>query len=530
MIRVTQLKLTLDDDISLLEEKIIKKLKLNKNEIFTYKIHKKNIDARKKDCIYFVYSVDVDIENENKILSKKLKDVSVVEKIKYSVYKGENRMAKQPIVVGFGPSGMFAALLLAQNGYRPIVLERGEEMAKRKQSVETFYKHAILNEESNIQYGEGGAGTFSDGKLTARSKDIRVQKVYETFVEFGAPEEILYDSFPHVGSDKLEVIITNIRKKIIELGGEVHFSCRVDELIVENNQIKGVICGNQKYESDHVILAIGNSARDLVYTLHKQSVAMEAKPLAIGVRIEHKQEWVNKALYHDFYNHPSLSAASYRLTYQGKDKRGVYTFCMCPGGEVVCATSLKEHVVVNGMSNYARDKENANSAILVQVDNRHYGDGLFDGIKFIDELEKKAFILGGNNYQAPAQLVKDFLGNKKSTEILSVKPSYAIGVNMCDLHDLFPEDVCELLKEAILDFNKKMNGFAMDDAILSGIETRSSSPIRIIRDKETLESISYAGLYPSGEGAGYAGGIISSAIDGLKCAEKLIEKDRRGIE
>lgn len=528
MLRVTQLKLTIDEPISLLEDKIRKKLKINKKEEFTYSIHRKNIDARKKDVLYFVYSVDVKIQKEERFINKRLADVSLIRESKYAVYEGKNRMNTRPIVVGFGPAGMFATLLLSQNGYNPIVLERGEEIKKRKKSVDTFYKKGILNEESNIQYGEGGAGTFSDGKLTARSKDERVQKIYETFVEFGAPKEILYDSFPHVGSDRLEGIITRIREKIIELGGEVHFSKRVDELLIEDGCIRGVLCGKEKYESDNVILAIGNSARDFIYTLDKQGVALEAKPFAIGVRIEHKQEWVNKALYHKYYNHPSLSAASYRLSYQNKEKRGVYTFCMCPGGEVVGATSLKNHVVVNGMSNYARDKENANSAILVQVDSSHYGNALFDGVKFIDELEKKAFILGGSNYKAPAQLVKDFLGNKTSKEILNIKPSYALGVNLCNLHDLFSNDICELLKEGILDFNNKMQGFAIDDAILTGVETRSSSPIRILRDKETLESITLKGMYPSGEGAGYAGGIISSAIDGLKCAEKIIEKDRRG--
>lgn len=525
MIRISQLKMHIEEDPNSLENKIREKLKLNKRTSFTYKIHRRNIDAREKDNIYFVYSVDVSCDDEEKILRKHIKDVvkSPIHSTKM-LSKGVRYLKNPPIVVGFGPAGMFASLLLAQYGYCPIVLERGEDVDTRSEKVKSFFEEAILDEESNIQYGEGGAGTFSDGKLTARSKDPRVQKIYDTFVRFGAPKEIAYESFPHVGSDKLKGIIKNIRKEIIRLGGEIHFNTKMESLIIEDGNVVGVHTKDKDYYSTQVILALGNSARDTVKNLYAQGVTMESKPLAIGFRIEHKQKNIDKALYHTYANHPSLQAASYRLTNTADNGRGVYTFCMCPGGSVVAATSLKEHVVVNGMSDYARDKENANSAVLVQVNAKDYGDGIFDGMHYLDNLEKQAYQLGGSNYKAPCQRVIDYLKNEKSQSLGNVKPSYPLGVTLANLNVLFSNEMNDALKQGLLNFDKKLEGFASEDAIITGVETRSSSPIRIVRDINTLYSTSVNGVYPCGEGAGYAGGIVSSAIDGLRCAEKLISE------
>lgn len=524
MLRVTQLKVLLEEDQDSLKDKIRAKLKIGKNSEFTYHIHKKNIDARDKERIYFVYSVDVTIQNEKVLLKKHLKDVSRTPmESRKPLVKGVHYLNNPPIVVGFGPAGMFAALLLAQYGYCPIVLERGDQVEKRDEKVTRFFQEGILDEESNIQFGEGGAGTFSDGKLTARSKDPRVQKVYETFVKFGAPKEILYESFPHVGSDKLKGIIKNIRNEIISLGGEIHFNTKVEEVLYEEGSVSGVLANHKKYDSKQVILALGNSARDTFENLYNQGIKMQSKPLAVGFRIEHKQSLINEALYHQYANHPLLQGGSYRLSYQCENGKGVYTFCMCPGGSVVAATSSRGRVVVNGMSNYARDEENANSAILVQVDEKEYGEGVLAGMHYLDELEKKAYQMGGNNYQAPCQSVCDYLNNTPSVALKEVTPSYPLGVKLSNLNSLFSEALNASLHEGLRSFHHKMQGFCNEDAILTGVETRSSCPVRFLRDSESLNAIDIQGLYPCGEGAGYAGGIVSSAIDGLKCAEKIIQ-------
>lgn len=528
MIRVSQIKVGLHEDQDTIKEKIRKKLKLNNRVAFTYHIHKRNIDARDTDTMHYVYSVDVQIAQEKEILKKKYKDVSVTPPAYgYRLEKGTTFMKHRPIVVGFGPAGIFCALLLAKQGYCPIVIERGEDVDHRSASVNAFFKEGILNEESNIQYGEGGAGTFSDGKLTARSKDPRVSYLYKQLIAYGAPKEIAYETYPHVGSDKLKGIIKRIRKDIIAMGGEVHFSCKMKSLWLENNQVKGVVCEHTTLESEHVILAIGNSARDSVYALYEQGIQMEAKNFAVGVRIEHKQEMINRSLYHDMYQDASLPAASYRLTCREEETtKGAYTFCMCPGGSVVAATSLQEHVVVNGMSMHARDLENANSAILVPMQANEIAiEDVFAGMRYVDTLEKKAYTLGGSNYRAPAQRVQDFLDNKPSTKLGSITPSYPLGVTLCNLHDLFDQQTCDSLRKALLVFNQKIGGFAHPDAMLTAVETRSSSPIRICRE-DNLEAKQIHGLYPCGEGAGYAGGIISSAIDGMKCAEAIIKQYR----
>ncbi len=523
MIRITQLKVAIDDYEKIdeiLRKKIIKKLQLKRP--FSFSIYKKNIDARDVKSLYFVYSVDVETIEEELVMKRKIKDVNLVIASPYTLKYGHSSLENPIVVVGFGPAGIFCALQLAQQGYQPIVFERGESIEQRDFSVSRFFEEAILNEESNIQFGEGGAGTYSDGKLTARTKDVRMQKIYETLVQFGAPKDILWDSLPHVGSDLLKGVITRIRKEIIALGGSVHFNHKVESLHIENNEIVGVQVEGRFQACSALVLAIGHSSRDFVKVLHKQGVAMEAKPLAVGFRIEHKQSFIDQAMYHEFASHPALHRASYHLTSKACTK-GVYSFCMCPGGMVVAATSLKERLCVNGMSNYARDEQNANSAILVQIDASDYGSELFDGLHYIDDLEKRAFQLGGSNYFAPVQTIEDFIMNKKSTALGDVKPSYPIGYTLCNLQDLFSKEQNENFKKAFMDFERKIPGFSKH-AILSGVETRTSSPVRILRDKTSLECIETKGVYPCGEGAGYAGGIVSSAIDGLKVAEQIIMK------
>lgn len=523
MLRITQLKLDIDESLDLLPSKILHKLHMKEEDLLDYHIVKESIDARKGHMI-FSYTVDCKVHHEQSILKRKIKDVTLTPDERYHMPKpGIIGMKKRPIVVGFGPAGMFSALLLAQLGYAPIILERGEAVEQRVEKVEKFWKEGILDTQCNVQFGEGGAGTFSDGKLTTRVKDARIHKVLEEFVRFGAPKEILYQAHPHIGTDLLRDIVKEIRKEIIALGGEFHFSSCVDDLMIENGQITGVKVNDQIYESEHVILAIGHSARDTYRMLKERGVYMKAKAFAVGARIEHPQALINEAQYKTYAHHPRLGAAEYRLVHKADNGRGVYTFCMCPGGTVVPSTSMEGGVVVNGMSEHARDKENANSAILVQVHTDDFDDDPMKGIAYQETLEKKAYEIAGSTYEAPAQLVKDFLKHQSSTHIGSVKPSYALGVHMCDLHDILPEPITTAMKQGIIGFDHKLKGFAMEDAILTGVETRSSSPVRLQRDDKEYTSVNVKGLYPCGEGAGYAGGIVSAAIDGLRCAEKIIE-------
>jgi uncharacterized FAD-dependent dehydrogenase len=393
-------------------------------------------------------------------------------------------------------------------------------------SSDNFWENGSLKPNSNVQFGEGGAGTFSDGKLTARTRDLRGRKVLEEFVAAGAPEDILYMSHPHVGTDLLRNIVKNIREEIIRLGGEVHFNAQVEQFDIENGEMKGVhLTDKRVFQSEHIILAIGHSARDTFATLHEDGIDMSAKPFAVGVRVEHPQEIINKAQFKEFWNHPRLGAAEYRLTYKAENGRGVYTFCMCPGGLVVAATSEPGMVVTNGMSLHARNEVNANSGVLVQVFPEDFdSDSPLAGVEFQRELEAKAFELGGKNYQAPAELVGDFLNDTPGTELGSVTPSYSLDVKMTDLRELFPEFIVDALKDGIKGFDRKLHGFAMNEAIMTGVESRSSSPVRINRDTENFQSVNVRGLYPSGEGAGFAGGIVSAGIDGLKCAEALISE------
>lgn len=526
MLRVSNLKLSIDEDVSILKKLILNKLKIKENDLIKYYIYKESIDARKKGRIDFVYTVDVEVRNEKSITNKKVKDVVKITENKYvGVEVGSEKLKNRPVIVGSGPAGLFAALLLAQKGYNPLLLERGLDVDKRTEDINNFWEKSKFKPNSNVQFGEGGAGTFSDGKLTTRIKDIRCRKVLEELVNFGSPEEILYSHKPHVGTDILKDVVKNIRNEIIRLGGEVRFDSKVTDISIENEVIKSVtINEKEKIDTDVVILAIGHSARDTYEMLYERGVKIIQKPFAIGARIEHPQELINKSQYKEFYNHPRLGAADYRLIEHTSNGRTAYTFCMCPGGSVIASASNEGEVVTNGMSEHARDKDNANSAFLVNVVPEDFGsEHPLAGVHFQQKYERLAFELGGRNYNAPIQLVGDFLEGRVSTEIGSVEPSYKPGYKFVDLGQCLPDFVVETMKEALVGFDRKIKGFAMKDAVLTGVETRSSAPIRIVRDEESLQSINTKNLYPCGEGAGYAGGIVTAAVDGIKCAEKIIQ-------
>lgn len=518
MLRINGCKLRLHQDKSELKEVISKKLKTNKP--FQYKIIKESIDARKKEIV-FIYAVDVLIENEEKYL--KYEDVSISKTTPF-VYPKYTSFTKRPIIIGLGPSSLYCALLLAQCGARPIIYERGSCVEKRIQDVEHFFKTGELNEKSNVQFGEGGAGTFSDGKLTSRSKDPRGNHVLEEFVRFGADEEILYQTHPHIGTDVLIGILKNMRQEILSLGGEIYFDHTLEDIEIINDEITKIKVNDQWIECDDLLIGIGHSARDTYRMLIEHQVACEPKNFAVGVRIEHTQEFVDQCQYGEYAKY--LPAASYRLTHTTTSGRGVYTFCMCPGGEVIMATSQSGHVVTNGMSYHARKNKNANSAMLVQVKTEDIGNGIFNGMNFQEALEKKAYEMGGSNYYAPIQLAIDFVNHRPTTQLGNIKPTYRLGTTTCDLHELFPEFINQALEEGLYAFNKKMKGFLDENAIMSGVESRSTAPIRILRN-ENCVSVNVNNLYPMGEGAGYAGGIVSAAIDGIKCATEWMKK--RGI-
>jgi len=479
--------------------------------------------------IYFIYNVDFEIENEDTLL--KYNFISKAPDYNYVLPSPGNIPLKtRPIIIGFGPAGIFAGLILAEAGLEPIILERGEKVDKRKKDVEKFWNHSILNTESNVQFGEGGAGTFSDGKLNTliKDKNNRIRKMLSAFVEAGAPEEILYINKPHIGTDKLEIAVKNLRKKIELLGGKIYFNSKVTDFIIKNNKINGVIVNNnEKIYSDIVILAIGHSARDTFKLLFEKGIKISPKPFSIGLRIEHLKEMIDKSQYGKFYNHRNLKAADYKLSHRAKNGRAVYTFCMCPGGYVVGSASEKNMLVTNGMSEFARDNINSNSAILVSVEPADFpSTHPLSGIEFQQTYEKSAFEIS-NSYFAPVQLFGDFLKSKKSSKFDSIKPTYKPGTIFYDLNKILPEYISSALKEGILTMGKKLKGFANYDSLLTGVETRSSSPIRIERN-ENYESINVEGLYPTGEGAGYAGGITSSAVDGIRIAESIISKYKKG--
>jgi uncharacterized FAD-dependent dehydrogenase len=526
-IRINNINLGIDDELDVLEKRICKKLNITDKNINNINIVKRSIDARKKNDIKINYSVDVICDREKKILSRiHDKDVKFEEiaEIK-AINPGMQELRFRPVVVGFGPAGIFAALTLARQGYEPIVYERGEDVDKRTETVEKFWNTGELNLESNVQFGEGGAGTFSDGKLTTRIKDHRCTFVLNELVKAGAPSEIRYESKAHVGTDILKDVVKNIREEIKSLGGEINFNSKLEKITHENSQLKSIVINGQEIPCVALVLAIGHSSRDTYEMLYKEKVSMDAKAFAIGVRIEHPQELINISQYGENYSHHKLHAADYRLTYQSERlKRGIYSFCMCPGGVVVAAASEEGRLVSNGMSYHARDLKNANSALVVTVSPEDFeGNSPLRGMEFQRRYESLAFKLGGGNYKAPVQLVGDFIKDRISTKLGEVTPSYTAGYEFRELKKCLPDYVVEALKEGITNFDKKIKGYAREDAVLTGIETRTSAPVRLNRN-DTLESVNIEGLYPTGEGAGFAGGIISAAVDGIKVAEHIIEK------
>ncbi|MBE6791282.1 MAG: hypothetical protein E7535_08870 [Ruminococcaceae bacterium] len=495
-----------------------------------FEIARESIDSRQKNNIKMIYSVNLELENEAD--EKRIAEgftpnkVNICEKYIYEMPENRRTSKFRPIVVGFGPAGMFAGLILAKAGLCPLILERGNDVDTRTKDVYGFWNTRRLNTSSNVQFGEGGAGTFSDGKLTTGIKDSRCRFVLESLYEFGAPESILYSAHPHIGTDKLVDVVKNIREKIISLGGEIRFGCCLTDIYKSNGYIQGIAYRDnngscEDLETDCLILCIGHSARDTVEMLYSHGIRMEQKPFSVGVRIEHPQELINKALFGKEWNNPLLGAANYKLANHSLHTRGAYTFCMCPGGTVVCASSEEEMVVVNGMSEFARDKENANSAILVGIEPEHFPDSHpLAGIALQRDIERKAFNYGGKDYTAPAQTVGDFLKGVPSKRLGFVRPSCPTGTAPSDIRKILPVPVTDSISAAITAFDKKLQGFALPDAVLTAPESRSSSPVRIVRDECRQASIK--GIFPCGEGAGYAGGIVSAAVDGIKCAEAVL--------
>ena len=530
MIRITELRLPIDHTPEQLESAICKQLGISAADLISFEVFKRSYDARKNSVLTFIYSLDVNVRDEKRVLEKNAHHphIKVSPDTSYHFVAKINhptqlRSKLRPIVIGFGPCGIFAALVLAQMGLRPIVLERGKQVRERTQDTWGLWRKNILNPESNVQFGEGGAGTFSDGKLWSQVKDPKFygRKVLQEFVKAGAPEEILYVSKPHIGTFRLVGMVEKIRQEIIDLGGEVRFSQKVVDFVIKNHTVKGITLESGEYlEADHVVLSLGHSARDTFEVLFKAGVYMEAKPFSVGFRIEHPQSVIDRARLGPHAGHPLIGAADYKLVHHAKNGRSVYSFCMCPGGTVVAATSEPNRVVTNGMSQYSRNERNANAGIVVGIDPKDYPGGPLAGIAFQRELESKAFVLGGSNYEAPGQLVGDFLNQKASTEFGSVLPSYKPGVHLTDLAPSLPSYAIEAIREAIPAFEKKIKGFAMPDAVLTGVETRTSSPVQIKRG-HNYQSINTKGLYPAGEGAGYAGGIMSAGIDGIKVAEAI---------
>ncbi len=530
MIKYSNIKMPLEhtnDDIAAFINKKIKSVRLKASEL---KIIKRSVDARHKDDIHFVYAVAFSCDNENSIIRKNTgnKNISLYKEVPYSLPK-KATLSKRPVIIGFGPAGMFAALYLAQCGVRPIVLERGLDVDSRKEKVRLFWEKGILDTECNVQFGEGGAGTFSDGKLNTGVNDPLSRIVFEELVRHGAPEEIIYDAKPHIGTDKLSETVKSIRNDIISLGGEVIFGAKFTGYDTENNRVKSVTYEKDgaecTVETDKAILAIGHSARDVFYMLKNRNVTMQAKNFSVGVRIEHRQRDLDRSMYGDMSGHPALPAADYKLSVHDETGRGIYTFCMCPGGVVTASSSEEETIVTNGMSYYARNGENANSAVLVGITPDDFDkDDIMGGIELQRKIEKAAYKAAGGNYKAPVALVGDFLDKHTSDKFGNVTPTYPIGTAFALPDEYLPDFVCDALRYALPQFAKKISCFGLPDAVMTGPETRSSSPVRIVRDN-TLSSVSVKGLYPCGEGAGYAGGIVTAAMDGLRCAMAVLGRD-----
>lgn len=528
MIRIADLKIPLIYDLEMLKDIVSKRLHISLDRIEHIYIVKRSVNALNKRDVYFDMSVDVIVNgDENQVLAQKRgKHINKVEKSCYVVHRAK-KPGVRPVVVGCGPAGIFAALILAQAGARPILLERGFDVDSRRQSVLKFWQTGILDTNSNVQFGEGGAGAFSDGKLKVGLRDSRKLKILNEFVAAGAPPEILFLSKPHIGTDRLSEAVKRIREKTVGLGGEVHFNATVTDVLYRHGRVTGVkFIENgelKELNTDNIIMAVGHSARDTFERLLSGGIRMEQKPFSIGVRIEHPQALINKIQYGTFAGHPSLGAADYRMVVHLPNGRAVYTFCMCPGGMVVAATSEENRLVTNGMSEYARDGRNSNAALLVTIQKEDLGsDDPLAGIEYQRRIEEAAFAAGGGGYRAPVQRLEDFLQGRKTRAFGEVRPTYLPGTGFSGLDTYLPEVVCTSLRQSIAEMEAWMPGFAYPDALLTGAETRSSSAIRIIRG-ESLEAIDIKGLYPCGEGAGYAGGIISAAVDGILCAEKILE-------
>ncbi|MEO0539829.1 MAG: NAD(P)/FAD-dependent oxidoreductase [Cyanobacteria bacterium P01_A01_bin.105] len=530
MLRLTELKLSLDHSEADLKAAILKKLRLEASDLSGYTVFRRSYDARKRGAIALVYVLDIDTPKEKQLLKRFKKDPHVypTPDVRYRyVAQAPDTTAQRPVVIGLGPCGIFAGLLLAQMGFRPIIIERGKPVHERSQDTFGFWSKRKFNPESNAQFGEGGAGTFSDGKLYSRIKDTdyRGRKLLTELVDAGATPEILYINKPHIGTYRLVKIVENMRHKILSLGGEIRFQQRVVDLDLtqqgERQQVQGVVLDSgEMIRSQHVVLAVGHSARDTFEMLYERGVYIEPKPFSIGFRVEHPQPLIDQTRFGDQAGHPILGAADYKLVHHCSNGRSVYSFCMCPGGQVVAATSETGRVVTNGMSQYERSGKNANSGIVVGITPEDYPDSPLAGIALQRALEERAFVLGGGTYEAPGQLVGDFLAGQPSTQLGSVKPTYRPGVHLGDLSPSLPDYAIAAIREAIPEFNKKIPGFAMPDAVLTGVETRTSSPIRIKRGDD-CQSLNTQGLYPAGEGAGYAGGILSAGVDGIRVAEAV---------
>ncbi len=541
MLRLTNISLDLNHQPEQLGQAIRDKLNITDSQLLDFTVFKRGYDARNKKNISLIYTLDIETDVNEQLLDTFKQDphVKLTPDTQYKfVTRANDTNNLRPVVIGFGPCGLFVALLLAQMGFKPIVLERGKEVRQRTKDTFGFWRKKILNTESNVQFGEGGAGTFSDGKLYSQVKDPMHygRKVMQEFVAAGAPEEILYVSKPHIGTFKLVTMVEQMRAKIIALGGDIRFEQRVDNIdfteVEGQKKVTGLtLATGEKIKTNHIALAVGHSARDTFSMLVNNGVYVKAKPFSVGFRIEHEQSVIDDARFGKHAGHPILGAADYKLVHHCKNGRSVYSFCMCPGGTVVAAASEEGRLVTNGMSQYSRHERNANSAIVVGIEPSDFtygsedpiaeADNVLAGIEFQRRLEERAFELGGGNYDAPVQLVGDFVAGRKSGDHGDVAPSYKPGVKYCDLTQVLPKFAIEAIREAIPEFDKKVRGFAMADATLTAVETRTSSPIQITRDKQTLESLNVNGLYPAGEGAGYAGGILSAGIDGIKVAEAI---------
>ena len=531
MLRLTELRLPLDHADDEIEAALLKRLGLKPGELVRFSVFRRATDARKRKAISLIYTLDLEVRNEAALLKRFAGDrnLSVAPDLSYRfVTRAAAAPQRRPLVIGAGPCGLLAALVLAQMGFRPIILERGKVIRERTKDTWGFWRRSVLNPESNVQFGEGGAGTFSDGKLYSQIKDPHHhgRKVLTEFVKAGAPPEILYVAKPHIGTFRLVTIVESLRETIESLGGEYRFDSKVTDLALQRlpdgtRQVRGVVLADgTQIDADHVVLAVGHSARDTFEMLHARDVAMEAKPFSIGVRIEHPQSLIDRCRFADGAGHPRLGAADYKLVHHGSNGRSVYSFCMCPGGTVVAAASEPGRVVTNGMSQYSRNERNANAGIVVGITPADYPGHVLAGIAFQRHWEERAFAAGGGTYAAPTQRVGDFLNRQASTLLGEVVPSYRPAVMPADLAACLPDYVVAAMREALPAFDRQIAGFTLADAVMTGVETRTSSPIRIGRDA-SLQSLNTRGLYPAGEGAGYAGGILSAGVDGIRIAEAV---------